>query len=133
LGANRRYLGSVKAYHTRWWTCCADKFSRAGVFSEVGGGGDLVNICVICGCPITGTMRGMGDGNGNKFAHDACYWRKRAEEAEKKIKYPENIVFKYINGGFVPYELKDGELTPVILLSRVHDPNKWIDDEPCRA
>ncbi|MCK4784798.1 MAG: hypothetical protein KAV87_13685, partial [Desulfobacteraceae bacterium] len=39
--------------------------------------------CVVCELPIEdGHLRGMGDGSGSQFAHDACYWRKKYEEAE---------------------------------------------------
>lgn len=42
-----------------------------------------VEICVVCELPIEdGHMRGMGDGSGNQFAHEVCYWRARAEKWE---------------------------------------------------
>ena len=35
--------------------------------------------CVVCQTPIEdGVMRGFGDGAGDRFAHDSCYWRREA-------------------------------------------------------
>ena len=48
--------------------------------------------CVLCSLPITvGGIRGMGDGSGNRFAHEACYWRKRAEDAETIGDYADDL------------------------------------------
>lgn len=43
-------------------------------------------ICVKCGLPITGgKMYGAGDGTGQKFMDPECYWRERAEHAERQV------------------------------------------------
>jgi len=37
------------------------------------------HVCVVCTLPIVGQMRGMGDGSGQRFACEACYWRSEAK------------------------------------------------------
>jgi len=40
-------------------------------------------VCAICDLPIdSGSFRGYGDGSGQSFAHEECYWRKEAERWE---------------------------------------------------
>lgn len=43
------------------------------------------NICDICHLPIPPMepMRGHGDGTGQKFAHNDCWWREEAEKWQK--------------------------------------------------
>jgi hypothetical protein len=42
--------------------------------------------CVVCGLPITdGVMWGMGDGTGERFGHDRCYWRTEARKLEDRL------------------------------------------------
>lgn len=43
--------------------------------------------CSICTLPIKAdeSMRGTGDGTGQSFAHDACYWRRAAEPVESTL------------------------------------------------
>ena len=49
--------------------------------------------CVVCELPIEdGHLRGMGDGSGSQFAHDACYWRKKYEEAEDICPNSDDII-----------------------------------------
>ena len=44
-------------------------------------------LCVVCqttlyeGC----AFRGMGDGTGQRFAHEECYWKNSAEASEAKL------------------------------------------------
>lgn len=36
-----------------------------------------MNVCVVCKTDIYlgGAFRGMGDGTGQQFAHEECYWK----------------------------------------------------------
>lgn len=50
-------------------------------------GGEVAGcVCVVCTLPIAdGVMRGMGDGGGQRFAHDACYWRSEADRLSRAL------------------------------------------------
>jgi len=43
--------------------------------------------CAICGMPIRSIMMGVGDGTGQKFAHESCYWRDKYEKSVEDLKY----------------------------------------------
>jgi len=46
---------------------------------------DEAERCVHCHLLIFGAMRGAGDGRGQKFAHEDCYWRAEAGRLEKAL------------------------------------------------
>ena len=43
-------------------------------------------LCVVCQTTLYegGAFRGMGDGTGQRFAHEECYWKNSAEASEKE-------------------------------------------------
>lgn len=43
--------------------------------------------CSLCKMPLDGQspIRGHGNGAGQDFVHEECYWRERAEKAENKL------------------------------------------------
>lgn len=46
-------------------------------------------ICVHCTTPIEGNLVGAGDGSGESFSHEVCYWRERALDAEAELRRQE--------------------------------------------
>jgi hypothetical protein len=68
-----------------------------GRHGEPWGGVDVVRpvrteeapLCDICGLPFNAalgmTRVGHGDGTGQRFAHEVCYWRERALVAEARL------------------------------------------------
>lgn len=50
---------------------------------ELQRGADTGEDCVFCSQRIFGAMRGAGEGDTSRFAHDECYWRRRAERQER--------------------------------------------------
>ena len=46
---------------------------------------DDKGVCVYCELPITGSFRGAGDGTGQRFAHDDCWFREELDAAKAEI------------------------------------------------
>jgi len=56
-------------------------------------------VCVVCGLPFqSGSIQiGMGDGTGQKFAHEHCYYRELVKEKDREIDDLKKKI-KYLTG-----------------------------------
>ena len=63
--------------------------------------------CDICGTPLSGVFVGNGDGTGQRFAHEACYWKDMYDKKclEHKKDQQEHLNFiQSINVGLTEME-----------------------------
>ena len=45
----------------------------------------LTDFCTICKLPISGVFIGDGNGRGQDFAHESCYYRREMEKSKAEL------------------------------------------------